>query len=153
MKNADGTFKKIESVKYDTLADGRLVYKGLPGQYERKTVADNRNFRDGDFQSSLDAGYGKAEDSSTLGYNMYNSPRKRFIVDELGRVILQKDRQSRTTRISNEVRVIKGGSWLDGAYWLDPGQRRFREEGKSFAWVGFRVAQDAKSAATGRTKR
>ncbi|WP_304344138.1 gliding motility lipoprotein GldJ [Chryseobacterium koreense] len=153
VKNADGTFKKIEGVKYDTLADGRLVYKGLPGQYERKTVADNRNFRDGDFQSSLDAGYGKAEDSSTLGYNMYNSPRKRFIVDELGRVILQKDRQSRTTRISNEVRVIKGGSWLDGAYWLDPGQRRFREEGKSFAWVGFRVAQDAKSAATGRTKR
>ena len=55
VKNADGTFKKIEAPKYDTLADGRIVYKGLPGQYEREVVADNRNFRDGDFQSSLDA--------------------------------------------------------------------------------------------------
>ena len=153
VKNADGTFKKIDAAKYDTLADGRLVYKGLPGQYERETVADNRNFRDGDFQSSLDAGYGRAEDSTTMGYNMYNSKQKRFIVDERGRVILQKDPLSRTTRISNEVRVIKGGSWLDGAYWLDPGQRRFRDEAKSFGWVGFRVAQDAKSAGKGRTKR
>jgi hypothetical protein len=88
-----------------------------------------------------------------MGYNMYNSKQKRFIVDERGRVILQKDPLSRTTRISNEVRVIKGGSWLDGAYWLDPGQRRFRDEAKSFGWVGFRVAQDAKSSGKGRTKR
>ena len=153
LKNADGTFKKIEGAKYDTLADGRLVYKGLPGQYERETVADNRNFRDGDFQSSLDAGYGKEEDSTTAGYNMYNSKQKRFIVDNKGRLVLQKDKISRTTRISNEVRVIKGGSWLDGSYWLDPGQRRFREEGKSYGWVGFRVSQDAKSAGKGRTKR
>ncbi len=153
VKNADGTVKKIDAVKYDTLADGRLVYKGLPGQYERTVVADNRNFRDGDFQSSLDAGYGRAEDSTTAGYNMYNSKRKRFVVDERGRVILQKDQQSRTTRVSNEVRVIKGSSWLDGAYWLDPGQRRYRDEGKAFGWVGFRVAQDAKSTGKGRTKR
>ncbi|HAI80592.1 MAG TPA: gliding motility lipoprotein GldJ, partial [Chryseobacterium sp.] len=102
---------------------------------------------------SLDAGYGRAEDSTTAGYNMYNSKQKRFIVDGRGRVVLQKDPVSRTTRISNEVRVIKGGSWLDGAYWLDPGQRRFRDEAKAYGWVGFRVAQDAKSSGKGRTKR
>jgi sulfatase modifying factor 1 len=153
LKNADGTFKKIEVAKYDTLADGRVIYKGLPGQYEREIVADNKNYRDGDFQSSLDAGYGKAEDSSTVGYNMYNSKQKRFVVDERGRVILQKDKTSRTTRVSDEVRVVKGGSWLDNAYWLDPGQRRYRDETKSYGWVGFRVAQDAKSSGKGRTKR
>ncbi|QOW10315.1 gliding motility lipoprotein GldJ [Kaistella flava (ex Peng et al. 2021)] len=153
LKNADGTFKKIDVVKYDTLADGRLIYRGLPGQYEREVVADNSNYRDGDFQSSLDAGYGKAEDSSTVGYNMYNSKQKKFIVDGRGRVVLQKDRTSRTTELSNEVRVIKGGSWLDGPYWLDPGQRRFRDEGKAYGWVGFRVSQDAKSNGKGRTKR
>jgi hypothetical protein len=42
----------------------------------------------------------------------------------------------RTTRVSNTVRVVKGGSWLDTAYWLDPGQRRYRDESKSFGWVG-----------------
>lgn len=153
VKNADGTFRKVEKPQFDTLVDGRLVYRGLPGTYQRETVADQRSFRDGDFQSSLDAGYGKAEDSSTADYNMYNSKRKKFIVDGKGRVILQKDPVARTSRISNEVRVIKGGSWLDGAYWLDPGQRRFRDEDKSFGWVGFRVAQDAKSQGKGRTKR
>ena len=29
VKNADGTFKKIDAAKYDTLADGRLVYNCL----------------------------------------------------------------------------------------------------------------------------
>ncbi len=153
VKNADGTFKKIESVQYDTLADGRLVYKGLPGQYERETVADYRNFRDGDFQSSLDAGYGKGVDSSNANYDMYNSKRKRFFVDEKGRVILEKDRKLATSKITNEVRVVKGGSWLDGSYWLDPGQRRFKDENKAYGWIGFRVAQDAKSNGKGRTKR
>ncbi|MDN3607860.1 gliding motility lipoprotein GldJ [Kaistella yonginensis] len=153
LKNADGSFKKVEEVKYDTLADGRLVYRGLPGQYEREVVADSRNYRDGDFQSSLDAGYGRAEDSSTVGYNMYNSKEKRFIVDSRGRVVLQKDKTARTTRLSDDVRVIKGGSWLDGSYWLDPGQRRYRDQIKAYGWVGFRVAQDAKSSGKGRTKR
>lgn len=153
VKNGDGTAKKIDEVQYDTLADGRLIYRGLPGKYERAVVADHRNFRDGDFQSSLDAGYGRGEDSSTIGYNMYNSRRKEFFVDDKGRVIIEKDKTSRTTRISNEVRVIKGGSWLDAAYWLDPGQRRYRDEGKAYGWVGFRVAQDAKSNGKGRTKR
>lgn len=155
VKNADGTFKKIEKPQFDTLADGRLLYKGLPGQFEREVIADNSNYRDGDFQSSLDAGYGRAEDSTTAGYNMYNSPRKKFIVDEKGRVILEKDRSNyRTSQISNEVRVVKGGSWSDTAYWLDPGQRRFKDERKSASWIGFRVAQDAgNNLKKGRTKR
>jgi len=42
---------------------------------------------------------------------------------------------------------------LDGAYWLDPGQRRFKDENKAYGWIGFRVAQDAKNQGKGRTKR
>lgn len=152
-KNADGTYKKLDgnTVKYDTLADGRLVYKGLPGQYERVVVEDNRNYRDGDFMSSVDAGYGRVDSSGT--FNFYNSPQKRFIVDNRGRVILQNDDRFRTTAVSNSVRVVKGGSWLDGAYWLDPGQRRFRDEAKAFGWIGFRVAQDAKDMNNKRSRR
>lgn len=146
VKNADGTYKKIEggNVKYDTLADGRLVYRGLPGQYERETVSDERNYRDGDFMSSLEAGYGRAQDSANAAYDMYNSSRKRFIVDAKGRVKLQKDNSTRTSKISNDVRVVKGGSWTDTAYWLDPGQRRYKDQSKAYSWIGFRVAQDAK---------
>ena len=78
----DGTTKKItnEDVKYDTLADGRLVYKGLPGEFERKVLSDNGNFRDGDYQSSLDSGGTPPSDSSE--YNMYNSVKPKFIVSK-----------------------------------------------------------------------
>ena len=155
VKNADGTYKKVDpkDMKFERLADGREIYKGLPGTYERKTVEDQRNYRDGDFMSSLEAGYGKEVDSSMAEYNMYNSPKTQFIVDDNGRVILQRDNKPRTTKVSNTVRVVKGGSWMDTAYWLDPGQRRYKEESKSFGWIGFRVAQDARDTNNKRTKR
>lgn len=156
VKNSDGTYKTIQGgqIAYDTLADGRLIYKGLPGQYERQEVKNYKNYRDGDFMSSLDAGYGKGADSANSAYNMYNAPKKRFRVDNNGRVIMEKDTKTRTSQISDENRVVKGGSWKDTAYWLDPGQRRFRKETNGYGWVGFRVAQDAKtSAKSGRTKR
>ncbi len=153
VKNADGTYKLVQKPEYDTLADGRLVYKRLPGQYERKKVADYSNWRDGDFQSSLDAGYGKEQDSSNANFNMYNSKKMKFVVDANGRVVLQKDKKKRTTEMSNDIRVVKGGSWLDAAYWLDPAQRRYKDQNKGFAWVGFRVAQDAKAQNSKRSKR
>ena len=38
VKNADGTYKKLilKIWKFERLADGREIYKGLPGTYERK---------------------------------------------------------------------------------------------------------------------
>ena len=154
VKNSDGTYQKVDGVKYDTLADGRLVYKGLPGTFERELLDDQRNYRDGDFMSSLEVGFGRvADDSASSNYDMYNSTRKRFFVDEKGRVKLEKDNRTRTSQVSDEVRVVKGGSWLDTAYWLDPGQRRFKDERKAYGWIGFRVAQDAKSNGKSRTKR
>ncbi|MDO4225810.1 MAG: SUMF1/EgtB/PvdO family nonheme iron enzyme, partial [Bergeyella zoohelcum] len=155
VKNSDGTLQIINgtNVKYDTLADGRLVYKGLPGQYQREVVADYRNYRDGDFMSSLEAGYGREQDSSNAKYDMYNAPRNKFVVDDRGKVVLQKDDRQRTSQISDEVRVVKGGSWKDTAYWLDPGQRRYRNQAKAYGWIGFRVAQDAKNSDKRRSRR
>ena len=55
--------------------------------------------------------------------------------------------------MSNTIRVVKGGSWKDTAYWLDPGQRRFKDENKAYGWIGFRVAQDAKDKLNQRSRR
>jgi len=144
-KNPDGTYRMVDdsNIQYDTLADGRLVYRQLPGQFSRREIADYSDYRDGDFMSSLDAGYGRTAEENE-DYDMYNSPKVRFIVNENGNVILEKDSSERTSQVSNEVRVVKGGSWLDTAYWLDPGQRRYKNENRAYSWVGFRVAQDAK---------
>jgi gliding motility-associated lipoprotein GldJ len=54
------------------------------------------------------------------------------------------DRTSYTTFLSNAiedaVRVYKGGSWKDVAYFLSPGVRRFLDQDSSTATIGFRCA-------------
>jgi gliding motility-associated lipoprotein GldJ len=47
-----------------------------------------------------------------------------------------------TTLVNDKSRVIKGGSWDDLAYWLGPGTRRYWDEDKSSATIGFRCAMD-----------
>ncbi|MGB5930702.1 MAG: SUMF1/EgtB/PvdO family nonheme iron enzyme, partial [Cyclobacteriaceae bacterium] len=42
--------------------------------------------------------------------------------------------------VTDNVRVYKGGSWKDVAYWMSPGTRRFLEEDSSTAAIGFRCA-------------
>lgn len=44
------------------------------------------------------------------------------------------------TLINNHVRVYKGGSWKDVAYWLSPGTRRYIEQDSSTSHIGFRCA-------------
>ena len=48
-----------------------------------------------------------------------------------------EDKQS---LINNRIRVYKGGSWKDVAYWLSPGTRRFLAEDSATATIGFRCA-------------
>ena len=45
-----------------------------------------------------------------------------------------------TSLITDNVRVYKGGSWRDRAYWLSPGTRRFLDENSSKDDLGFRCA-------------
>jgi formylglycine-generating enzyme len=42
--------------------------------------------------------------------------------------------------IDDNVRVFKGGSWRDVAYWLSPGTRRFLHQDSSSSTIGFRCA-------------
>ncbi len=82
--------------------------------------ADYRDYRDGDFSSSI----------------YYDNEE---FVDKLDRVMYE---YSVTTLINNNARVIKGGSWRDPAYWMVPGTRRFLDENLSTSWLGFRCAMD-----------
>jgi gliding motility-associated lipoprotein GldJ len=49
---------------------------------------------------------------------------------------------SPTTLVSDRTRVYKGGSWRDRAYYMNPGTRRFLDERRSTATIGFRCAMD-----------
>ena len=61
-----------------------------------KKELEDQNYRDGDFMSSLEAGYGKEMDSLDDGIQyVYNSPKTQFIVDDKGRNNLAKDNKPR----------------------------------------------------------
>lgn len=51
-----------------------------------------------------------------------------------------KKSNKRTTLYDSNSRVIKGGSWKDRAYWLDPATRRFYPEDQAADYIGFRLA-------------
>lgn len=137
----DGIPERVMSEpEYDILADGRKIYKGLPGSIKKEVTQDAKNYRDGDLSSVLDP-YSLKEDSSVTE-KVYNAPVRNFIVDTDGKVKVFKDKKSRTSSVSDRMRVIKGASYKDGVYWTDPAQRRYMDERESTSWIGFRVAQD-----------
>jgi gliding motility-associated lipoprotein GldJ len=73
---------------------------------------------------------------------MYDAPLSpQLTTDKNGNLLLNVDTSSkRTTLITDEVRVYKGGSWKDRAYWLDPAQRRYLPQYIATDYIGFRCA-------------
>ncbi len=169
-KNAigeDGKVKIIQkdSIVYDTLSNGKIIARNLPGEILQVPVDDNetyqrtqfsesdeRDFRDGDKQSTrfYQSFSDEADDESQ---KMYNSPLPKVYSDSLGNLDKQYDKSSnRTTLINNEVRVYKGGSWRDRAYWLDPAQRRYFPQDMATDYIGFRCAMSRVGSKTKKGK-
>ena len=45
--------------------------------------------------------------------------------------------------MNDRSKVYKGGSWNDRAYWLNPGTRRYLDQGEASAEIGFRCAMSS----------
>lgn len=142
-------------VEYDTLPNGRIIPKQLPGTIKYVPItkddatlrrnfskADNSNIGDGDLLSSRF--YEDDEDEYARRPSMYNSPQPptRVLDSVTGNVILVNDAKKRTTLISDQTRVFKGGAWSDREYWLDPAQRRYLPEYMATNYIGFRCVSD-----------
>ncbi len=164
-KNAiseDGTVKivTIDEIVFDTLPNGKVIARDLPGEIAQVPVdedetylrqnfdrSDNRNFRDGDKQSSRQYRESFSEEDgvtteTSMTSKMYNSPKHNIDVDDsTGALIREYDKSNkRTSLINDEVRVYKGGSWKDREYWLDPAQRRYFPQTMATDYIGFRCA-------------
>jgi gliding motility-associated lipoprotein GldJ len=172
--NDDGTVKIVSpnEVKFDTLSNGKLVARNLPGEIKQVPVddnetylrnnfdrSDNRNFRDGDKRSSRyfeDFNDEELTDEEALTRKMYNSPKHHIERDSTGKIIKEYDKaNSRTSLINDQVRVYKGGSWKDREYWLSPAQRRYYPQDMATDYIGFRCAMSrvgSKSKQKNKTK-
>jgi gliding motility-associated lipoprotein GldJ len=163
----DGKVKVVvkDSIQYTILSNGKKVATSFPGQIAQVPVdenetylrqnfdkSDNVDYRDGDKQSTRYFNFGNSESDSKKvkeSWSMYNSPRHNVKVDSLGNMVRDFDKNNkRTTLIDNNVRVYKGGSWRDRAYWLDPGQRRYFPQDMATDYIGFRCAMSKVGAKT-----
>jgi gliding motility-associated lipoprotein GldJ len=147
---------RVDSILYDTLSNGKIVARDLPGEIYKVPVdenetylrtnfseSDNRDFRDGDKKSTRNyQSFGGEDDNKVAdGKRMYNSPQHKVETDDEGNLVREYDKSSkRTSLVNNEVRVYKGGSWRDRDYWLDPAQRRYFPEDMATDYIGFRCA-------------
>ena len=102
-------------------AEGRFNYR----------KSDYRNYQDGDKESVFESG---EQDQS-----VYLGSGSMYVNNETERMSLMND----------QVRVYKGGSWKDRAYWLSPGERRFLIETESRDDLGFRCAMTRVGTPTG----
>jgi gliding motility-associated lipoprotein GldJ len=154
----DGVVELVTSdnIKYDTLINGRIIARNYPGQIAQVPVdenetylrtqfstSDNRNYRDGDRQSTRFYKFNDSEEGGATGdqKRMYEAPKHSITADSLGKMNKKYDRSDkRTTLVDDNVRVYKGGSWRDRAYWLDPASRRFFPQDMATDYIGFRCA-------------
>ncbi len=167
-----------DQLVYDTLPNGKVLLKRIPGQLKLQdideeetflrqnfTQSDNRNYRDGDVSSSrlYESGNGLSDEEIAEKYPgssaMYSAPKTPGVTYENGVKVYNKDESSnKTSLITDEVRVYKGGSWKDRAYWLDPAQRRYLPQYIATDYIGFRCAMTrlgskSKNKKTARHKR
>lgn len=160
-----------ENIKYDTLANGKIIARNFPGEIalvpvdEQETYlrvnfdkSDNRNYRDGEISSTRYFDFGSEDADQVTGKanstKMYNSPQHNVSADSLGQLNRQYDRSSsRSTLINDDVRVYKGGSWRDRAYWLDPAQRRYFPQDMATDYIGFRCAMSKVGPKSDKKKR
>jgi formylglycine-generating enzyme len=95
------------------------------GEMVYDTIADYRNFKDGDPNSQLIESNNWLDVQENRTEDMY----------------IQDERQGYfSSLIGDDVRVYKGGSWKDRPYWLTPGSRRYLQQDQSQNDLGFRCA-------------
>lgn len=113
-------------IKYERIdeedAEGRKNY----------SKADYRDYEDGDQQSSIHYDDDAAQEQPQL---MYKQDAEHGDVNSL---------------INDRSRVYKGGSWMDRAYWLSPGERRFLNQDEAQVDIGFRCAMDRMGSPKGK---
>ena len=118
-------FRGNVSIRYRRDAEGNYI-RDEYGELMIDTIADYRNYKDGDYQSQIIEGqdWNMQKDSLSTG-NMY---------------IQSQENGDFSSLITDHARVYKGGSWKDRPYWLIPGTRRFKQETEAANDLGFRCA-------------
>lgn len=146
------TFVDEEIAINDTT--GGIIYRNVDDDLNRRNYrqADNINYLDGDYasniydyssSSAINSWVSESGDDEEASYedgeSSLNNPDS--VTNMMYRRVDANSRQV-SSLMGNKVRVVKGGSWNDRAYWMQAGTRRFYDQDRSTSWIGFRCAMD-----------
>ena len=102
------------------------IYTYPPNDYGLYNMSGNVNEWVGDLYRSM----------SFQDFDDLNSYRRSGVFDQANNY----NKREWLSLVDDSVRVYKGGSWKDVAYWLSPGTRRFLDQDSSTSTIGFRCA-------------
>jgi len=133
VRDADGNLAEKDSL-------GHIPVRAMTAEENRNRMnykkSDNRNYRDGDPESNLNFTLSNQDTTNSTGKMYFKG--------------VGPDHEGITSRISDQSRVYKGGSWKDRAYWMIPGTRRYLNENLATDDIGFRCAMSRLGRANGK---
>ena len=126
-------------INYDDNPNGRSVYSQLPGSIQKEDIVPNDFDSEFTSQELLNSNGLVANNLAYAdGDKLFQRDEEEMYTDAFDET--RKREEKRLTLVSNTTRVIKGASWKDRAYWLDPAQRRYMPEFLAADYIGFRCA-------------
>jgi gliding motility-associated lipoprotein GldJ len=139
-------FRPFRGNQFDKMsidANGSPVIDSL-GRLQREPIteadAEGRfNYRKSDYRNYQDGDKESVDEQGERSQATYNGSESMYLNQSGERMSLLND----------DVRVYKGGSWKDRAFWLSPGERRYLIETESRDDLGFRCAMTRVGTPTG----
>jgi gliding motility-associated lipoprotein GldJ len=118
---------------------GRTIYDQLPGSIMKDNINPN-DFESIQSQEELLNSNGLTANNLAYadGDELYERDETEMYKDAFSKE--REQGEKRLTLVSDKTRVIKGASWKDRAFWLDPAQRRYMPEFLAADYIGFRCA-------------
>ena len=150
-----------KNLEPDSLGRMKMVNVDPNDNWKRRNYkkADNINYLDGDIESQMDINWNNsfletdsAADKGTVAIDKWNDSIVNNLALETGNSNEMYEYGS-SSLITDRVRVYKGGSWKDRAYWLNPGTRRFLDQDQATDAIGFRCAMDRVGPPTSKQRR
>ncbi len=132
----DGKTVVVDEIEIETTPNNKLNVKALPGEVEFTQIDESDSQFRPNFNRAYNPNYLDGDEKSTPNPN--ETEMYKFAIDKDGNVVKNEDDVK--SLVSDQTRVVKGGSWKDRAYWLDPAQRRYLPEFMAADYIGFRCA-------------
>ena len=107
---------------------GRVQWRQVSNTVATDNLDERRNYKTADYINYLDG---------DVNSSIYFEEGEDSYADKSDKMMYE---YAKTSLINDKARVIKGGSWRDRAYFLNPGTRRFLDQRQANAWLGFRCA-------------